>query len=440
MHTINQIEIRGFRGQSKIINIRLDRKANFIIGRNGTGKTTLINLIRAAISIDVSTLREIEFSSIHLTFRMAGSIRKPSIYIYKDSENPQNTIVYTIKMHSRDKSSHYVVYRREVRRFKTTLPGRTMIQYAENPIRESDNIGALTEKISKLYRITWLSLHRRDVVIEEDEDEDEWVHARSEKKSDVDEKLEQAFARLSSYFYRLDGEVTEKIRDFQKNWFLSSLTSRSMAGADEFSKINIDDDKLLLESIFDNFDVSRDEYRSDLEDQFRNFQVVRKNYQNKPRNIEINEMFFLLDTLKLHRLASSWQKLEEHRSEITKPKKNFTNTCMKMLFRKQILIDSFNSIIILSEKSRQIPLNNLSSGEKQLLIFLSETLLQEENTHIFLADEPELSLHVEWQEELVPNLFQINPNAQVIFATHSPDIVGKFQDHIINMEDIIDDI
>ncbi|WP_352694993.1 AAA family ATPase [Mesorhizobium opportunistum] len=91
-----------------------------------------------------------------------------------------------------------------------------------------------------------------------------------------------------------------------------------------------------------------------------------------------------------------------------------------------------------TEDKDPIPIRKLSSGEKQLLIFLSETLLQEQAPFIFLADEPELSLHVEWQEELVPNLLRINPNAQVLFATHSPDIVNKYQANIVEMEKMID--
>jgi predicted ATPase len=79
----------------------------------------------------------------------------------------------------------------------------------------------------------------------------------------------------------------------------------------------------------------------------------------------------------------------------------------------------------------------LSSGEKQLLILLSETLLQREQPAVFIADEPELSLHVLWQEKLVGSLRSLNPSAQIIAATHSPDIVGPLADHAIDMETLI---
>jgi predicted ATP-binding protein involved in virulence len=76
----------------------------------------------------------------------------------------------------------------------------------------------------------------------------------------------------------------------------------------------------------------------------------------------------------------------------------------------------------------------LSSGEKQLLIVLGEALLQEKQAWVYIADEPELSLHVKWQESLVENLRTINPNAQIVFATHSPDVVSTFGDKVFDME------
>ena len=47
---------------------------------------------------------------------------------------------------------------------------------------------------------------------------------------------------------------------------------------------------------------------------------------------------------------------------------------------------------------------------------------------IFFIDEPELSLHVDWQRQLYPILKSQNKNNQFIFATHSPFIYGKFPD------------
>jgi predicted ATPase len=67
----------------------------------------------------------------------------------------------------------------------------------------------------------------------------------------------------------------------------------------------------------------------------------------------------------------------------------------------------------------------LSSGEKQLLIILLTVLCQYEKPSVLLMDEPEISLHLRWQYELITIIKTLNPNCQIIIATHSPSIYGK---------------
>ena len=79
-------------------------------------------------------------------------------------------------------------------------------------------------------------------------------------------------------------------------------------------------------------------------------------------------------------------------------------------------------------------MKSLSSGEKQLLILLTETLLQRKTNYVFIADEPELSLHIEWQRNLIKSIRELNPNAQILFATHAPEIAANFPKKLILME------
>jgi predicted ATP-dependent endonuclease of OLD family len=55
---------------------------------------------------------------------------------------------------------------------------------------------------------------------------------------------------------------------------------------------------------------------------------------------------------------------------------------------------------------------------------------------LFIADEPELSLHIDWQRKILNALLDLNPKAQIIVATHSPEIAGNFPQNIINMKNI----
>ena len=84
-----------------------------------------------------------------------------------------------------------------------------------------------------------------------------------------------------------------------------------------------------------------------------------------------------------------------------------------------------------------LPLAKLSSSEKQLLILFIEALLQRQRPYIFLADEPELSLHIAWQRNIIAAIRSLNSNAQIVVATHSPEIAGKFKDCLLDMGEIL---
>jgi predicted ATP-binding protein involved in virulence len=71
------------------------------------------------------------------------------------------------------------------------------------------------------------------------------------------------------------------------------------------------------------------------------------------------------------------------------------------------------------------PITALSSGERQLLVMLAHLSLNPslEGSGVFIVDEPELSLHIDWQEKFVDSVIEANPNVQLILATHSPAII-----------------
>ena len=75
--------------------------------------------------------------------------------------------------------------------------------------------------------------------------------------------------------------------------------------------------------------------------------------------------------------------------------------------------------------------------EKQLLVILLTVLLEENKEYVLLMDEPESSLHVEWQQRLVDIIRQLNPNAQLILTTHSPAVImNGWLDAVTDVKDI----
>lgn len=84
-----------------------------------------------------------------------------------------------------------------------------------------------------------------------------------------------------------------------------------------------------------------------------------------------------------------------------------------------------------------IPVDALSSGEKQILLILLRVFLMDGENSCVLLDEPENSLDISWQFELINILVKLNPNAQYFITTHSPSIFGDgWGDKIIYMEDV----
>ena len=79
----------------------------------------------------------------------------------------------------------------------------------------------------------------------------------------------------------------------------------------------------------------------------------------------------------------------------------------------------------------------LSSGEKQMLVILLTVLVQDNQAYTLFMDEPEISLHVEWQQRLISLIRELNPNVQIILSTHSPALImNGWIDAVTEVSDI----
>lgn len=120
-----------------------------------------------------------------------------------------------------------------------------------------------------------------------------------------------------------------------------------------------------------------------------------------------------------------------------------TNKLFKDTYKEVILsnkndgtTDSIFRVKITNDK--ELSLFDLSSGEKQLLVILLIILCQDKKPSILLMDEPEISLDVSWQFELISIIRELNPNCQLIIVTHSPAIYGKgWRDKVFFIDDLI---
>jgi len=118
-------------------------------------------------------------------------------------------------------------------------------------------------------------------------------------------------------------------------------------------------------------------------------------------------------------------------SRLSKSINSFFKECGKSIEIK-------DKISIKKSKSSKIALQNLSSGERQVIFIFLKVANSFFDGSIILMDEPEISLHLSWQEKLISEIRYVNPESQIIIVTHSPAIVmngwmDKFTD-ISNIE------
>ena len=124
-------------------------------------------------------------------------------------------------------------------------------------------------------------------------------------------------------------------------------------------------------------------------------------------------------------------------TELAAPKKRFLDLIDKLFSDsgKTIVRDS-NDLLFDRFGVRLLPYN-LSSGEKQLLVVLLTALVQDNRPGVILMDEPEVSLDIEWQQQLIQRIIGINPNVQIIMTTHSPAVImNGWMDYVVDVADI----
>jgi hypothetical protein len=116
----------------------------------------------------------------------------------------------------------------------------------------------------------------------------------------------------------------------------------------------------------------------------------------------------------------------EEQVEAAMTPRNKLQALVNRLFTNKSITFGEGQVGVTTAGDVSIPLAALSSGEKQLLRLLLETLRNHRNPTII--DEPELSLHVDWQHELIEDLRDLKPDSQLLVATHSPEIMARVPD------------
>lgn len=137
-------------------------------------------------------------------------------------------------------------------------------------------------------------------------------------------------------------------------------------------------------------------------------------------------------------LQSNAPDASERAQELSLPKKRFQDIIDRLFADTGKKLVRTENEIRFSQIGETLVPYQLSSGEKQMLIILLTVLVEDQQNYVLFMDEPEISLHVEWQNQLIDLITELNPNVQIILATHSPAVVMKgWLDKVTEVSDIL---
>lgn len=115
----------------------------------------------------------------------------------------------------------------------------------------------------------------------------------------------------------------------------------------------------------------------------------------------------------------------------------FENVMNEFFFDKTVRVSQFSGLEIKTKSGTSLTEANLSSGEYNLLYLMVSAVLARRRGTVIAIDEPEMSMHIQWQRKLIPALFECAKNAepQFILATHSPDLAATYRESLMELSE-----
>lgn len=419
MFKLHSVKINGF-WQRFSAECNFYSDVNIIIGKNGTGKTTFMNILQSVLNVDIDDMLINDFSSVEIVLK---------------NGNKQRTIK-AVKIEEEFMSVPVVEY--QISSKKYSLPLLSSDDRRVSPVRRrrtTEEIEIIRGQLSQFVSLSTLSVYR----LRSGEDLEIRDKYGFKIINPVDFRLSQLLQKLAIYQLELSQQAQNNSVDLQREVLASILYNKDDS---ESSSIGLDFDKEKersnLTSAYQQLNALdaniRRKINSHVDAIDKTIEDLRspENQKNGYRNIDFRSIESLRQTQKIIRLSL---KAKEKTMQLFSPINSFVTILKEFITDKNF---EFNAgELIVNGVYGNISNASLSSGEKQLLILFIETLLQKKQPYIFITDEPELSLHIAWQRKIIPAIKSLNPNAQIIAATHSPEVAAKYKGAIFDMEKLV---
>lgn len=426
---IRRLQVRKVWGYRNF-DVPLKKDVNILVGENASGKTTLLNLMHFVLTGDVVSLSDINFEEIRLELRSFDGDSRRTVSVTETSSGFRFRIAH---------EQYDVAIEPYMRR-------GSMVMSKQNPWMnrrmQEVQVRNMQDTLSDLVPAVWLPVSRRLPISDEEERTLRERSRRAGPIESVDERLRQLIGELHNYRLRLEPQLSELHKSFEKQVIQRSLISKEHDRMKEYQDVDVPtkEDKEQLMRAFRAVDLLDGNMEKRVEEHFRVSALALKRIEkaNKPEDIKPEDVLLIPLIWRTKSMVQFSGQLEEDRKKLFAPLRRYESTVNSFLAEKEIHVLDTGELRITSSGVPTLDISPevLSSGEKQILILMTQALLFEDQPVVYVADEPELSLHVKWQERLLESLRSLGREIQIIVATHSPDIVGPFRDRIIELDKV----
>lgn len=425
--------------------LSFNERLTLLTGINGSGKTTILNCIHALLTPNLSTLQNTVYNKIQIVLEKENSKKLQITSIQEESKieisatDSERAFVYDRYVHDQSLPSHRQVeaeaeHFRDLIAISTNHPVMKTISSFSNPmylgIDRRAKLAAEERRIGSAYR-PWSIVPRRL---------NRGVLGTS--VSEAEAIAVDAFRDAQISAGAVGDELQRQLIINLLKPFSSEITSLSMPTSSdkkEIERVRRDLDTFpaifrlppqeVQEAILPFLDtISSLSSRFPVDSDIKSYIDEHVDSENGLTDLVrwSNSKQQLKRIAVISKMVATYN---DKRAKALEPIRNYTELVNRFLndSGKSIEFDQRNRTVdvkiegVKGEKS----LAALSSGEAQIFIILTNLAFgaasREQN--IFIIDEPELSLHVRWQEMFVDSVLAANQSTQFIMATHSPSII-----------------
>ncbi len=420
------------------VSIPLDSDINIFLGENGMGKTTILNCLYCVLSGNIENLSTVVFDTIVLTLSdgYVLSLNRPDLICYIEEYMYERT-----------------PYRRRRMNIEHIFSEKDIIEIRNLIFHNSQNselIRKYAYKLSDVYgmplQMAIQELERYAMQYGDRESKGNYKNIISFKK-EIEERLSQEILYFPTY-RRIEEDISKLGIDIEKDKVKNRLikfgmtdvekatekilsTIRSIA-INSFAKLT----GVLLTQYLDGELIIHNTTPIDLDKLSIALARVGDEIaeQDKERIIKLaasgdiynGENKYLLNLIE--RLIDSYEKQNAYDERV----KKFVSVCNGYLNGKSFIYDESNLELGIFRDNTKTPISiqNLSSGEKQVISLFSKLYLEETENCFILFDEPELSLSIKWQSKFLPDIMDSGKCSTLVAVTHSPFIFDNAYDEL----------